>query len=395
MGYFLQQYGFGYGRLDLVAKHPRRVTGDSVSPPGMMAHPLVTLTALVGLAAAATMAAFGSEWRPVAAASTALLAALAIERFVAGIGAARRFRHFTPLLFPVFHLVRDVAWVAAIVIWCTRRLGGQPILPADSMRPGARPRGAAPDRGTIDSDPIVTNHALRVLCIIPVHNEADSLPEVIGELRLACPHMDVLVVDDASTDETAEIAARLDVIVMRLCQHLGVGSAVRAGLRYAERSDYDAAVRIDGDGQHWPGDIQRLLALIREGRADVVFGSRYASTNARQSGPVRFLQRALAGGLSLMTGRVVTDPTSGFCAFNQRAVRLLAKHHPTGYPEPELVLLLSRCGLTAMETPIGDHGRLGGRTSLTPARVTVAMARVILAMIIVPLRRPIEEAFGD
>jgi hypothetical protein len=117
-GYLVQQYGFGYGRIDLVAKHPRGITGDSVSPASMMSHPVLMAIAIVNLlialfAGAAPMA--GLAWRPCALVAAALVAGLALERLAAGISAARRFRDPTPLIFP-YHLGRDLAWVAAIAM---------------------------------------------------------------------------------------------------------------------------------------------------------------------------------------------------------------------------------------------------------------------------------------
>jgi len=137
-GYLVQQYGFGYGRIDLVAKHPRRITGDSVSPAGMMSHPVVMaiamLSLLIGLVASVAPMA-GLAWRPFALVAAALVAGLALERLAAGISAARRFRDATPLIFPFLHLGRDAAWVAAIAVWLTRRAFGRRSSPADSMRP--------------------------------------------------------------------------------------------------------------------------------------------------------------------------------------------------------------------------------------------------------------------
>lgn len=134
-GYLAQQYGFGYGRIDVVAKHPWRAGGDSVSPMRMMLHPLLTASSLALAAAAAVLAAFGGAWRPAAAGAAALLMAVALERTIEGISAARRFRTATPLVFPALHLVRNFAWVAAIVVWSARRFAGRQARPAHSMRP--------------------------------------------------------------------------------------------------------------------------------------------------------------------------------------------------------------------------------------------------------------------
>jgi hypothetical protein len=135
IGYLEQQYGFGYGRIDLVAKHPGRITGDLVSPALMMAHPVLLLGALGCITWAAAAASVGAPWQMMAGTGAAIVALLAFERLLAGIKAARRFRAATPLVFPLLHLARDMAWVVAIVAWTSRRALRQTPLPAHSMRP--------------------------------------------------------------------------------------------------------------------------------------------------------------------------------------------------------------------------------------------------------------------
>ena len=408
-GYLVQQYGFGYGRLDLVAKHPRRIAGDSVSPAGMMVHPLLMSMAVAALLTAPVAAVAGLGWRPLAVAAATLVAGLALERLTAGIGAARRFRDPAPLVFPLLHLLRDLAWVAAIVMWSSRRLGRVPTTPSHSMRPrrladGIRDLGFG-IRGGAKSQ--IPNPKSRVLCLIPVHNEAATLPAVVAEVRACRPDLDILAIDDGSTDATAWLLERgivgpgtndpgirtgNTIRWLRLPERMGIGSAMRAGLRYAARLGYDAAVRIDGDGQHRADEIDRLLAPIDEGRADVALGSRYARPHAERMSPLRLAQRLLAACLSALTRRRVTDATSGFCAVGPRAMRVLAEHHPTGYPEPELRLFLSRNALSVVEVPVRARFRLGGTTSLTAGRVAAACARVMLAIIIVPFRGKVELA---
>jgi len=159
-------------------------------------------------------------------------------------------------------------------------------------------------------------------------------------------------------------------------------------------------VRIDGDGQHRPEEIARLLVPVESGRADVVLGSRFvdeasAAEAPPRRGPIGIVRRALGACLSALTGHRVTDPTSGFCVLGPRAIRLLAEHHPTGYPEPELRLFLSRNALRVVEVPVAARARLRGRTSLTPVRIAGAAARVLLAMLVVPLRDRIRILAGD
>ena len=395
-GYVVQQYGFGYGRIDLVAKHPDRVRGDAVSRTGMMAHPLLMALAFAALAGALAIAAAGGPWRPLAWTCAAVLGGLTLERLAAGIAAAWRFRDPAALVFPILHLARDVAWVAAIVMWSARRLSRLPSQPSHSMRPrvslvgqSRRVRDAA---ARISARP---HKSSRVLCLIPAHNEAANLPAVIRELRASRRDVDILVVDDGSTDGTEALLSELDLRWLRFPERMGVGSAMRAGLRYAARLGYEVVARVDGDGQHRADDIDRLLVPIRDGCADVALGTRYAARDAGGAGRGSFVQSVLAVCLSALTRRRVTDPTSGFCVLGPRAIRLLAEHHPTGYPEAELRLFLSRNALSVVEVPVRPRSRLGGRTSLTARRLTAAGARVALAMLIVPFRGRVGGSTGD
>jgi glycosyltransferase involved in cell wall biosynthesis len=396
-GYVTQQYGFGYGRLDLVAKHPGRCAGDVVSPANMMAHPVLTAGAYLLLLAAALTALAGGPSRPLLAGGGVVLLGLAFERLAAGIEAARRFGDPTPLMFPVLHAARDLAWVGAMSVWSIRRLTGQPLLPSHSMRPrlpspgGA---GASPAAGLgIGPQP---RRARPVLVLIPAHNEAASIPFVIDELRTCRPDVDILVIDDGSIDGTGACLRALGVRSLEFPERLGVGSAMRAGLRYAARLGYDIVVRIDGDGQHPVQEIERLLPPIEHGEADVVLGSRYSGLPMSSGGgAVRLVQRALAACLSAVTGQRITDPTSGFCALGPNAVALLAEHHPTGYSEPELRLFLKRNALRTTEVPVNGRSRKAGHTSLTAGRVAGAAARALLAMIVVPFRCRVAELSDD
>jgi len=226
--------------------------------------------------------------------------------------------------------------------------------------------------------------ACRVLTLIPAHNEAASLRTVVADLRRERGNVDLLVVNDGSTDGTAAVLHDLNVKWLHWPERRGVGSALRAGLRYAARQGYDVVVRLDADGQHDVNDIARLLVPLAVGAADVVLGSRFAASNrSRHPG---LIQRGLGSVLSTITRRTVTDPTSGFWALGPRAVTLLAEHLPDGYPEPELHLFLSRNAMRVVEVDVQWRARLHGRSSLTLARLVKAAARVALAMIIVPLR---------
>ncbi len=389
-GYVRQQFGVGYGRLDVVARHPRRVSGDDVSRLTMMLHGPAMLAAIACLGGAGLAAALAKPAMPFLVVAAAIVAALTAERTVAGVAAWRRAGDRAALAFALPHLIRDCAWAAAIVVWLARRILGRVARPAHSMI-RLPPMLARPD--AVRQQPVEPQK--RLLVVVPAFNEADSLARVVRDLRRSLPAADILVVNDGSTDDTAAILANLGVAWLTMSQRLGVGSAVRAGIRYATRSGYGIVVRVDGDGQHRACDIARLLAPVAAGRADAAMGSRFLARGSRRRGLRRLSQSTLAVCLSLMTRRRVTDPTSGFWLFGPRALRLLGQHHPAGYAEPELVLLLKRNGLHVVEVPIRTRPRLSGRTSLTAPRAALALARTMLAVLIVPLRRVVEGQTGD
>ncbi len=364
-GYCAHQFGVGYGRLDVLRLHPRRATGDAVSRTVMMLHAPLTLAAVILALLSVVVPAF-------AIAAVVLFGILAGERAIAGIRAARLTYDRATLLFPFAHLVRDLVWSWAIVLWLTRRVVGLDRDPAHSMR---RPRGST----------VPSVGSGRALVLVPAHNEAANLPRVVEDLRSGFPGAEILIINDASTDETREILPALGVEWLTLPQRLGIGGALRAGLRWSRRHGFAIVARVDGDGQHAACDLARLLKPIASGEADAVTGSRYLRGTHRATAR-RVTQRLLATCLSAITRQRVTDPTSGLWMFGPRAVRLLGDHHPGGYPEPEIHLLFARHGLIVREVAVAARERLAGRTTLTPARAAVAFARTALALMALTLR---------
>lgn len=385
-GYFRQQFGVGYGRIDVVARHPRRVTGDDVSRITMMLHAPAMTIALGLLSVAGGMAALGMPWRAPLVAGLLIVALLASERSVAGIRAWKHTGDRAALAFPLTHLVRDIAWSAAIVTWLARWLVNREPAPEHSMFSPARL-----GKSVIPIDA----RGVSLLAVVPAFNECANLPRVVADLSRVIPLQNILVVDDGSTDGTREILPQLGVRWLTLSQRLGVGGAVRAGIRYARRASHNYVVRIDGDGQHRACDIARLLAPVASGRVDAALGSRFLHRRPQTRGIRGVSQAVLAACLSTVTGRSVTDPTSGFWLFGPRALRLLSGHHPAGYAEPELVLFLSRNGLDVTEVPIRMRPRIAGRTSLTMPRTLLALARTALAFAVVPFRRLVEGQAHD
>jgi glycosyltransferase involved in cell wall biosynthesis len=228
---------------------------------------------------------------------------------------------------------------------------------------------------------------MRVAAIVPAYNEARNLPRLAEALRAHAPQLDVCLVDDGSTDETAHVAEALGWTVLRLPMNLGIGGAVQAGYLWALERGHDVAVQIDGDGQHDPADVDALLAPIRAERADVVIGSRFLSDGGFRSTLVRRAGiRYLSWFLRLRCGARVTDPTSGFRAAGRDAIALFARYYPSDYPEPEAIALARRAGLRIVEAPVRMRERAHGRSSITVFRSLYYLVKVSLALVLLPRR---------
>ena len=228
----------------------------------------------------------------------------------------------------------------------------------------------------------------KTLVIIPAFNEEASLAHVVALIRQHAPWADIAVIDDGSQDATGRIADGLGVIALHMPFNVGIGAAVQTGFLYAAQRGYAVAVQNDGDGQHAPHEIPHLIDALLEGDADVVVGSRYLEPRGYVTPPLRRLGiLLLAGVISLVTRRRVTDPTSGFRASNRRAIAYCARLYPHDYPEPESVALLRRAGLRLREVPVMMNPRYGGRSSITWWRSAYYMVKVLLAILVGLLRR--------
>jgi glycosyltransferase involved in cell wall biosynthesis len=233
---------------------------------------------------------------------------------------------------------------------------------------------------------------LRRVAIVPALNEEATVPGLIDELRAFDPGLDVVVIDDGSADRTAAVAAAKGARVLRLPFNLGIGGAVQTGFRYAFEHGYDLAVRLDGDGQHDPGELTRVIEPVLRGDADIVVGSRFVAAEGqgyRSSRSRRIGIRLLARIVSWIVGQRVTDTTSGFQALNRRGIALFARDYPHEYPEVEATVMVFRHRLRLVEVPVAMRERGGGRSSITTLRSIYYMVRVLLAIFVGLFRRTV------
>jgi len=230
----------------------------------------------------------------------------------------------------------------------------------------------------------------RVLIVIPAWNEQDALPGVLAEVDDVTSDVDILVVNDGSTDRTSEVARRCGVPVLDLPINLGVGGAMRAGFKYAQRHGYDVVVQLDADGQHDPRDVARLVDVLVQEDADLVIGARFAGRGTYTArGPRRWAMRGLSAVLSRVTGTRLTDSTSGFKAAGPRAIALFAPTYPAEYlgDTIESLVIAARAKLRVRQVPVEMRARAGGVPSHNPARASIFLLRAVLALLIA-LSRP-------
>lgn len=228
----------------------------------------------------------------------------------------------------------------------------------------------------------------RVLIIVPAWNEAESIGEVVGEIRGELPGTDVLVVDDGSVDDTSRVAREAGAMVARLPFNLGVGGAMRLGYRYAKSEGYDVAVQIDADGQHDPRYVPKLIDGLQE--ASLVIGARFAGEGDYQvRGPRRWSMAMLSFVLSAMAGCKLTDTTSGFRACDRALIELFAGWYPVEYlgDTVETVVRVIRLGYKVMQVPVAMRQRFAGAPTKSPAKAMAYLARAFLTLLLAISRR--------
>jgi glycosyltransferase involved in cell wall biosynthesis len=236
------------------------------------------------------------------------------------------------------------------------------------------------------------------LAVVPAYNEAGTVARVVRSIQDVAPDFDVLVVDDGSTDYTAERAEEAGARVLRHPFNLGIGGAVQSGFSYARENGYKRMVQVDGDGQHDPAEISRLMDAMDEDRSlDMICGSRFLTRDRDYIAPVsrRTGIHIFAFLLSRIVGQRVTDPTSGFRLYNRRAIALFARDYPHDYPEVEAVLMVHFHRLRMRELSVRMFQRGGGVSSINSGKSVYYMIKVLLAIFIGLVRaRPVVEP-GD
>jgi glycosyltransferase involved in cell wall biosynthesis len=225
------------------------------------------------------------------------------------------------------------------------------------------------------------------LAIIPAHNEEENIAAVITQVRANLPDFRIVIVNDGSTDKTAQVAADMGAGVLSHPVNIGYGAAVQTGFKYACAGGYTTVLLLDGDGQHDAQSGPALVRMLEEHSADMVIGSRFMGNNHYNSTFARFIGRNLFSLITfLITRKNFIDITSGFKALNARAVAFLARNYPVDFPDAEVIIMLLLNGFKIAEAPANFRQRLRGHSMFSLPKKVYYPFKMLLAILIVVLR---------
>lgn len=239
-------------------------------------------------------------------------------------------------------------------------------------------------QGNKYNNSIVNNkNNFKTLVIIPAYNEEDSIEKVVNSVYDEnIDNCDVLVVNDGSKDKTEQKVKNTKAILIDSPNNLGIGGAVQTGYLYAKKNNYDIAIQIDGDGQHNPKYISKLIDEIKEGN-DLVIGSRFIGEKDYKQTKLRMLGiNLISSTINFMTDTKIYDTTSGLRAVNRNIIEEFADSYPYDYPEPITNMEIIKKGYKVKEIPVKMRQRETGKSSISPLKSISYMFKVIVSIII-------------
>ena len=229
---------------------------------------------------------------------------------------------------------------------------------------------------------------MKKLIIIPAYNESESIENTVRDIMENAPDFDYVVINDCSKDNTKAICEANGFNIVNLPINLGIGGAVQTGYKYALEYGYDIAVQVDGDGQHDPAFLNQMAEIIEKENLDMVIGSRFIDKEGFQSSFMRRVGiKYFTVLIKILTGKMITDPTSGLRMIGRNVIKLYASDYPKDYPEPESVVAALRRGMKVKEIPVVMRSRQGGVSSINPSKSVYYMIKVTLAILVESVRK--------
>lgn len=229
---------------------------------------------------------------------------------------------------------------------------------------------------------------MKKIIVIPAYNEEGNLEKTVRDIRENAPDFDYVIVNDCSTDNTLGMCREKGFSYLNLPVNLGIGGAVQTGYRYAYYHGYDLAVQFDGDGQHSAKFLAQMAKVLEETESDMVIGSRFIEKEGFQSSGLRRIGiRYFSLFIKLLTGKTVTDPTSGMRMINRKLLKKFTNEYPKDYPEPESVVTVLSEKHKVTEIPVVMNEREEGISSISLRNSVYYMIKVSFAVVIARMKK--------
>lgn len=229
---------------------------------------------------------------------------------------------------------------------------------------------------------------MKKIIIIPAYNEEENIERTVNAIQKSAQGFDYVIINDCSTDNTRKICEEKEFNIVNLPINLGIGGAVQTGYKYAYENGYDVAVQVDGDGQHDPEFLNTMADYLIEHQVDMVIGSRFIEKKGFQSSITRRMGIQFFSKLiKVLTGKTITDPTSGLRMIGRNVMEIFSRDYPRDYPEPESIVAVLRKNMKIEEIPVVMLERQGGVSSISPKKSIYYMIKVTLAILIERIRK--------
>lgn len=229
---------------------------------------------------------------------------------------------------------------------------------------------------------------MKKIIIIPAYNEQENIERTVNAIQKSAQGFDYVIINDCSTDSTRKICEEKGFNIVNLPINLGIGGAVQTGYKYAYENGYDVAVQVDGDGQHDPEFLNTMAKYLVEHQVDMVIGSRFIEKKGFQSSITRRMGiKFFSGLIKILTGKTITDPTSGLRMIGRNVMEIFSRDYPRDYPEPESIVAVLRKNMKIEEIPVVMLERQGGVSSISPKKSIYYMVKVTLAILIERIRK--------
>ena len=229
---------------------------------------------------------------------------------------------------------------------------------------------------------------MKKIIIIPAYNEEENIERTVNAIQKSAQGFDYVIINDCSTDNTRKICEEKEFNIVNLPINLGIGGAVQTGYKYAYENGYDVAVQVDGDGQHDPEFLNTMADYLIDHQVDMVIGSRFIEKKGFQSSITRRMGIQFFSKLiKVLTGKKITDPTSGLRMIGRNVMEIFSEDYPRDYPEPESIVAVLRKNMKIEEIPVVMLERQGGVSSISPKKSIYYMVKVTLAILIERIRK--------